>query len=71
MFDYVAVGGSLENRCIEYVDHLHQHFVDPCVIRGGRYQLPTAAGASITMKAASLEAHSYPGGSVWKEILKT
>jgi L-fuconate dehydratase len=68
MFDYVAVSGSLANRSIEYVDHLHEHFVDPCVIRDGRYQVPTAAGASITMKGGSLEAHSYPGGSIWKEI---
>ncbi len=56
------------NRSIEYVDHLHEHFVDPCVIRGGCYQVPTAAGASITMKPDSLAAHSYPGGSIWKEI---
>jgi len=69
IFDYVAVSGSLHNRCIEYVDHLHQHFVDPCVIRRGAYQVPTAAGASITMKGDSLAAHSYPGGSVWKENL--
>jgi L-fuconate dehydratase len=67
IFDYVAVSAALERRSIEYVDHLHEHFVDPCVIRGGRYQVPTAAGASITMKPASLAAHAYPGGSVWKE----
>jgi len=71
IFDYVAVSGGLERRSIEYVDHLHEHFVDPCVIRGGCYQVPTAAGASITMKRGSLEAHSYPGGSLWKEILST
>jgi L-fuconate dehydratase len=69
IFDYIAVSGSLDNRCIEYVDHLHEHFVDPCLIRGGRYQVPAAAGASITMKGASLEAYSHPGGSIWKEIL--
>jgi L-fuconate dehydratase len=67
IFDYIAVSGSLENRCIEFVDHLHEHFVDPCVIRGGRYQVPTAAGATITMKPDSLEAHSYPGGSIWRQ----
>ncbi len=71
IFDYVAVSGGLEKRSIEYVDHLHEHFVDPCVIRDGCYQVPTAAGASITMKRGSLEAHSYPGGSIWKEILST
>jgi L-fuconate dehydratase len=70
IFDYIAVSGSLERRSIEYVDHLHEHFVDPCVIRGGRYVVPTAAGASITMKPASLSAHTYPEGSVWKEIDK-
>jgi L-fuconate dehydratase len=68
IFDYIAVSGSLEGRSIEYVDHLHEHFVDPCVIRGGRYQVPLAPGASITMKPASLAAHTYPGGAVWKEI---
>jgi L-fuconate dehydratase len=67
IFDYIAVSGALEKRCIEYVDHLHEHFVDPCVIRNGRYQVPTAPGASITMKPASLEAHRFPGGAVWKE----
>jgi L-fuconate dehydratase len=67
IFDYVAVSGGLERRSIEYVDHLHEHFVDPCVIRHGRYQVPTAPGASITMKPASLETHRFPGGAVWKE----
>jgi hypothetical protein len=40
-------------------------------IQGGCYQVLTAAGGSITMKHGSLEAHSYPGGSIWKEILST
>jgi L-fuconate dehydratase len=71
IFDYVAVSGSLDKRSIEYVDHLHGHFVDPCVINGGRYRVPTAAGASITMKRGSREAYSYPAGSIWKEILST
>jgi L-fuconate dehydratase len=71
IFDYVAVSGGLQKRSIEYVDHLHEHFAAPCVIRGGCYQVPTAAGASITMKRDSLEAHGYPGGSIWKEILGT
>jgi L-fuconate dehydratase len=66
IFDYIAVSGALEKRSIEYVDHLHEHFVDPCVIRGGAYQVPTAPGASITMKPESLAAHTYPGGSVWR-----
>jgi L-fuconate dehydratase len=67
IFDYIAVSGSLANRSIEYVDHLHEHFVDPCVVTGGRYRVPSAAGASITIKPASLAAHAFPTGSVWRE----
>jgi L-fuconate dehydratase len=66
LFDYIAVSGSLENRAIEFVDHLHEHFVDPCLIKSGCYQAPLAAGASITMKPASLSAHLFPGGPVWQ-----
>jgi L-fuconate dehydratase len=65
IFDYIAVSGSLENRAIEFVDHLHEHFLDPCVIRDGCYQAPLAPGASITMKADSLSAHLFPNGPVW------
>ena len=65
LFDYIAVSGSLEGRCLEYVDHLHEHFVDPCVVTGGSYQMPTAPGTSITMKAASIEQHLYPDGAAW------
>ena len=68
IFDYVAVSGTLENRRIEYVDHLHEHFVDPCVVRGGRYVVPTAPGSHITMKASSIEAHIFPTGSVWRNL---
>ena len=43
MFDYIAVSGRLDGRMIEYVDHLHEHFVDPVVVRDGRYRLPDGA----------------------------
>ncbi|WP_442932401.1 L-fuconate dehydratase [Micromonospora sp. NBC_01699] len=66
MFDYVAVSGTMENRIIEYVDHLHEHFVDPVRIRAGRYQAPTTAGFSSTMHPRSLADHVYPDGPVWK-----
>lgn len=66
MFDYIAVSGSLENRIIEYVDHLHEHFVDPVVIRDGRYMPPEAPGYSAALKRESLEAHLYPAGAVWR-----
>ncbi|WP_248958055.1 L-fuconate dehydratase [Sphaerisporangium perillae] len=67
MFDYVAVSGSLQDRVIEYVDHLHEHFVDPVVVRNGRYQAPQAPGFSAAMRPESIEAYAFPGGPVWSE----
>ncbi|MFF8846121.1 enolase C-terminal domain-like protein [Streptomyces sp. NPDC015127] len=66
MFDYVAVSGSWEDRVIEYVDHLHEHFTDPAVVVGGRYTAPRAPGFSARMLPASIAAHSYPHGPVWQ-----
>lgn len=67
MFDYVAVSGSMENRVIEYVDHLHEHFLDPVVIRDARYRAPSAPGFSAEMTADAIAAHRYPGGAVWTQ----
>jgi L-fuconate dehydratase len=67
IFDYVAVSGSLDNRVCEYVDHLHEHFVDPCVVRDARYLAPTTRGYSIAIKPESLDAYEFPGGKVWRE----
>ncbi len=67
IFDFICVSGSREGRMIEYVDHLHGHFLDPCVVRGGRYQVPTAPGTSITMRPQSLSDYTHPTGKVWKE----
>ena len=64
-FHYVAVAPSLEGVLIEYSDHLHEHFVDPVVIRDARYRLPEAPGYSITMKPASLDRYEYPQGAAW------
>lgn len=66
IFDYVAVSGSLQDRVCEYVDHLHEHFVDPCVIRDARYVAPMRPGYSITMKPESLAAYQFPAGRVWQ-----
>ena len=66
IFDYIAIGASLENRILEYVDHLHEHFLDPVVIKNGRYMPPTAPGYSITMKAESLDRFEFPKGSAWQ-----
>ena len=67
IFDYLCVSTSLENRVIEYVDHLHEHFVDPVTIRNGRYQLPSAPGYSITMTPESRRRFAYPDGVAWAE----
>jgi L-fuconate dehydratase len=63
--DYIAVSGGLDGRVIEYVDHLHEHFVDPVVILDGRYRVPTMPGYSAQMHAESLAAYRYPDGSEW------
>jgi L-fuconate dehydratase len=65
VFDFVCVSGSLENRVVEWVDHLHEHFLDPAVVANGRYKVPDAAGYSIEMHPASLERFAFPDGPVW------
>ena len=65
LVDYIAVSGSLENRLTEYSDHLHEHFIDPVVMKNGRYMPPTAPGYSITMKPESLAEFEYPTGPAW------
>jgi len=66
LFDYIAVSGSLQDRMLEYVDHLHEHFVDPVRTRRGRYLAPEAPGYSITMKPQSLDDYEFPTGRVWR-----
>jgi len=68
IFDYIAVSGSLGDRMCEYVDHLHEHFVDPCVVRNACYAAPARPGYSITMKPESLEAYQFPAGHVWQAL---
>ncbi len=65
IFDYICVSASLDNRIIEYVDHLHEHFIDPVVMRGGHYLPPQSPGYSIQMKAESLAQYEYPNGAAW------
>ncbi|GAA2443154.1 enolase C-terminal domain-like protein [Streptomyces mauvecolor] len=65
MFDFVAVSGSREDRVIEYVDHLHEHFAAPAVVEAGRYRAPTAPGFSARMHPATLAAYRYPDGPQW------
>ena len=65
IFDYVAVSGTLEDRVTEYVDHLHEHFVDPCIVENGHYRLPARPGYSAEMHEQTLEMYEYPSGSYW------
>ncbi|SNX65492.1 L-fuconate dehydratase [Streptomyces sp. TLI_55] len=69
MFDYVAVTGTTEDRVIEYVDHLHDHFLDPVVIREGHYTAPTAPGFSAAMRPESIARYTFPDGAFWAEDL--
>lgn len=66
LFDYIAVSASLENRVLEYVDHLHENFIEPIVIKRGRYMPPKLPGYSVTMKEESLSHFEYPHGAEWR-----
>lgn len=66
MIDYLRIGASLENRICEFVDHLHEHFVDPCVVKQGAYMPPTAPGYSGRIKESTLAEFRYPDGPVWQ-----
>jgi len=68
MADFVAISGSMEDRAIEFVDHLHEHFVDPVRIRGGRYAAPAGAGFSAQMRPESVEHYRFPSGAAWTAI---
>jgi L-fuconate dehydratase len=65
-FDYVAVSGAIDDRVIEYVDHLHEHFLDPVVITDGAYAAPTRPGFSAQIRPETLTAYAFPNGSVWR-----
>ncbi|WP_285725553.1 L-fuconate dehydratase [Psychromicrobium xiongbiense] len=69
MFDFVAVSGSMEGRMIEFVDHLHEHFVTPVDVHAGRYWPPSTPGAGNEMFPASLRDFSFPDGREWERRL--
>jgi L-fuconate dehydratase len=66
-FDFLSVSASLEDRVIEFVDHLHEHFLTPVQIRNGHYLLPTVPGYSIQIRKQSLLDFAYPTGKAWSE----
>jgi L-fuconate dehydratase len=65
MFDYVALSGTTAGRMIEWIDHLHEHFLAPAVVSGGRYRVPETPGASTRMRPQSLARYSFPAGAAW------
>lgn len=72
MIDYVQISADLTDRVVEFVDHLHEHFEDPCIIVDGAYAAPKLPGYSIKMYEESIAAYSYPHGSEWvKRLNKT
>jgi L-fuconate dehydratase len=68
MFDFVAVSGTTDQRYIEFVDHLHEHFFDPAVVEHGRYLAPTMPGTSAQMRPESIADHTFPNGPVWAGV---
>ena len=68
VFDYICVSGTMEGRMIEYVDHLHEHFLSPVVVREGCYMPPTTPGYSCEMKEESLVQYEFPDGAIWQKL---
>lgn len=66
MFDFLCVSATMQDRVIEYVDHLHEHFVHPVTMRRGRYMVPRAAGYSIEILPESLARFQFPDGEAWR-----
>jgi len=66
MFDSVAVTGHHDKRVVEFVDHLHEHFVIPTQIKNASYVAPLTPGAGAEIKSQSLIDYNYATGSVWK-----
>ncbi len=66
LFDYICVSASLESRLLEYVDHLHEHFLEPVTMKSGRYLPPRKPGYSITMRPESLQEYEFPNGRAWR-----
>jgi len=66
-FDYIWAAATLQDRVVEFVDHLHEHFLVPTHIERGRYILPEAAGYSIEIRKESLAEYAFPFGTYWAD----
>lgn len=65
MIDFVCISASVESRVLEFLDHLHEHFLDPVTIVDGHHMPPTIPGYSITMRPESLSEFEFPTGAAW------
>lgn len=65
MIDYTRISAEIGERVIEYVDHLHEHFEDPCIVRNGAYVVPSNPGYSVKMRPSALENYRFPDGREW------
>lgn len=63
--NFIAIAGTWDNVVVEFVDHLHEHFVSPCVVENGRYRAPLEPGYSATIKDESLTMFGFPDGGEW------
>ncbi|CAF5106757.1 unnamed protein product [Rotaria sp. Silwood1] len=66
MIDFIVVSGTWKHSIIEFSDHLHEHFEDPCIIKNGRYVAPNKPGYSTQIKQNSRQQYSFPNGPMWK-----
>jgi L-fuconate dehydratase len=65
LIDHIAIGGAMDERVIEYVDELHEHFVSPVQMSKGHYVVPETPGYSIEMHPESLQEYAFPDGAAW------
>ena len=59
MIDYLCISGRRDEQVIEYVDHLHEHFLNPCQIKNAAYMLPKESGFSVEMKPSTLVSNLF------------
>ena len=66
MIDFVQISAEIGDRVLEFADHLHEHFIHPCVLKNGCYVAPQSPGYSIEMKPSSIQKYLYPSGQIWQ-----
>ena len=59
IIDYLCISGRRDEQVIEYVDHLHEHFLNPCQIKNAAYMLPKESGFSVEMKPSTLVSNLF------------